>query len=145
MHNTKSENLPSIKKDGLKSYDSRWVKAKWEDSTSAIRWTLSKDHNWFGWNQIYFRVPKSEAKNLMVNDTEIMIYRDIKPDDIVAINPVASEKVWTMLWKNNKAEVIDYFQRWVDHLWWDGAKKKFADEYWLVDEWEMFEKAVWRK
>lgn len=81
----------------------------------------------------------------MVNDTEIMIYRDIKPDDIVAINPVASEKVWTMLWKNNKAEVIDYFQRWVDHLWWDGAKKKFVDEYWLLEEWEMFEKEVWRK
>jgi len=145
VHNTKSENLPSIKEEWLKSYDSRWIKQKWEDSTSAIRWTLSKDHNWFWWNQIYFRIPKSEAKKLMVNDSEIMVYRDIKPDDIVAINPVASEKVWAMLWKNNKAEVIDYFQRWVDYLWWDGAKKKFVDEYWLVDEWEMFEKSVWRK
>jgi hypothetical protein len=29
----------------------------------------------------------------MVNDSEIMIYRDIPAEDIVAINPVSTEKV----------------------------------------------------
>lgn len=144
MHNTKSENIPSIKKEWLRSYKSRWLDKHWEDDPAAIWWTLQKNHIGYWWNQVYFRIKKSEAEKLFVNRSvwQIMVYHDIPPEDIVAINPAIDWKVWRTLWKYNKADLIDYFDEWVKEFGYDYVKNRFVNEYWFWDAWDIYEKSI---
>lgn len=145
VHNTASENLASIEKDWIRSYKSRGVNKQWEDSPSANRWTLDDNRfHWHGGNWVYFRIKKSEAKKLMVNDSEIMVYHDIPASDIVAINEAIGTKEFGDRYGNwNKWEVIKWLKEsidefWLDKVkevllgkWFDSERKKYFEELWI--------------
>ena len=123
-HNTKDKNVDSIIKDGLKTVGSQWwvdhpLEYQWEliRATKAENDVLSRDNWWFWGNEIYFRIKKSDAKKFRANDDEIMVPRNIKPEDIVAVNRIIDNG-------NN----YEYWTKsfWFDYL--DSAKKRYWDD-----------------
>ena len=143
-HNTSSENVDAIKKEWIRSYASRKVDKHWEDSPALNRWTL-EESNWYGWNQFYFRMKKSEAEKYWANRAAwiIMFARDIAPEDIVALSRPIDYNIWQMLWKYNKWDLFKYWENWVKEFWYDVVKESMVNKYWLTELWEQFEKETW--
>lgn len=140
-HNTPDENVDAIMSEWIRSYSSRWLDMHWEDAPNLNWWTL-EETQWYWWNQIYFRIKKSDVDNLRANRSAwiVMIPKDIPPEDIVAVSRrTTNDTISKWLWLSNK---WDLFKRWegrVDEFGYDEVKNKMYGEYWLKDERAEFE------
>lgn len=140
-HNTADENVDSIISEWIRSYSSRGVDKHWHDSPWLNRWTLDESTG-YGWNQIYFRMKKSEAEKFRANKAAwiVMISHDILPEDIVAVSKnLTNNSVMSAMWVYNKWDLFKQWEEWIDEFGYNAVRKKMVDEYWFIDEWNLFE------
>lgn len=114
----------------------------WEDAPNLNRGTLDETTG-YGWNQIYFRIKKSDVDKFLANKSAwiVMIPHDIPPEDIVAVSRnLTNENLMNSLWKYNKWDLFKQREERVEEYGYDTVKSKMADENWYKEEREEFDK-----
>lgn len=89
-HNTSNENAVKINKEGIKCGLRRDVYGKGSEAEGSGIWCSVIRGYGYGGATITFNIDEKDENLTKQNDTEYIVYRDIKPDEIVDIDLVVS-------------------------------------------------------
>lgn len=89
-HNTSNKNAISISKEGIKGGMRLNAYGKGSEAEGAGVWCTNVRGYGYGGATITFQIDEDERELRKQNDTEYIVYRDIKPEEIIDIDLVVS-------------------------------------------------------
>lgn len=90
-HNTSNENAIKIAKEGIKGGLRLHLYGKGSEAEGAGVWCTTERGYGYGGATITFQIDKDTPELKQQNDTEYIVYRDIKPEEIIDIDLMISD------------------------------------------------------
>lgn len=90
-HNTSNANAISISKEGIKGGMRMSAYGKGSEAEGAGVWCTTQRGYGYGGATITFQIDSSDENLRQQNDTEYIVYRDIKPEEIVDVDLMISD------------------------------------------------------